>query len=62
MNRALLIIGVPAVIVAGVYAGLLWGTGAGVLVAAGMTGALVLALVLDRRQRQAGPRSAAGRN
>ncbi len=62
MNRALLIIGVPAIIVAGVYAGLLWGAGAGVVVAAGMTCVMVLALVLDRRHRQARLRSAAGRN
>ncbi len=58
MNRALLIIGVPAVIVAGVYAGLLWGTGAGVLVAGGMTCAMIAALVFDRRRRQTAPRSA----
>jgi hypothetical protein len=51
MNRAFLIIGIPAVGVAAFYAAVLWGRWAATGVALGLTLALVTIAVVDRRRR-----------
>lgn len=53
MNRALLIIGIPAVGVATFYAAALWGRWAATFVAIGLSLLLGAAIVFERRRRAA---------
>lgn len=53
MNRAFVIIGVPAVAVAAFYAAVLWGRWGATLVAIGMTAALIITAAIDSRRRRA---------
>jgi len=61
MNRALLIIGIPAVGVAAFYAAALWGWWAAVWMATGLSVLLAGVAVFDRRRRQAGRAHPVGR-
>jgi hypothetical protein len=61
MNRALWIIGVPAVGVAAFYAGILWGRWGATLVAIGVSLLFAAAALFDRRRRRAGGAHPAGR-
>ncbi|MDE3136855.1 MAG: hypothetical protein KGL59_09795 [Acidobacteriota bacterium] len=61
MNRALLIIGIPAVGVAAFYSAALWGWWTGMWVAIGLSFLLAGVAVFDRRRRQPGREHPAGR-
>jgi membrane protein implicated in regulation of membrane protease activity len=60
MNRALLIIGIPAVGVAAFYSAALWGWWVAMWVAIGLTLLLAGVAVVDRRRRRAGGEHPAG--
>lgn len=62
MNRALLIIGIPAVGVAAFYAAVLWGRWGATFVAIGLSLLLGAAMAYERRRRQAGREHPAGRS
>jgi membrane protein implicated in regulation of membrane protease activity len=61
MNRALLIIGIPAIGVAAFYSAALWGWWVAMWVAIGLSVLLAGVAVFDRRRRQAGRAQPAGR-
>ena len=62
MNRAFVIIGIPAVGVAAFYAAFLWGRWGAVLVAVGMTAALVIVASIESRHRRAAQPLVHGQN
>ncbi|HEV2388553.1 MAG TPA: hypothetical protein VGS20_15005 [Candidatus Acidoferrales bacterium] len=53
MNNALAIIGVPAIVMAAAYAGVLWGRWAAAPVAIVLSLALGIVAMVDRRRRRA---------
>ncbi len=61
MNRALLIIGIPAVGVATFYVAVLWGRWAAVFAAIGLSLLLLALAELERRRHRAGREHPAGR-
>jgi hypothetical protein len=61
MNRALLIIGIPAVGVATFYAAVLWGRWVAMFVAIGLLLLLWAATAFERRRRSAAREHPAGR-
>jgi membrane protein implicated in regulation of membrane protease activity len=62
MNRALLIIGIPAVGVATFYVAVLWGRWAAVVAAIGLSLLLLALAELERRRRRTGREHPAGRS
>jgi membrane protein implicated in regulation of membrane protease activity len=62
MNRALLIIGIPAVGVASFYSAALWGWWMAMWVAIGLSLALAGVAIFDRRRRRVGREHLAGRS
>ena len=62
MNRAFVIIGIPAVGVAAFYAAVLWGRWGAVIVAVAMTAALVVITTVESRHRRAAQQIVHGQN
>ncbi|HVB33619.1 MAG TPA: hypothetical protein VNJ52_04475 [Patescibacteria group bacterium] len=60
MNRAFIIIGVPAVGVAAFYAAVLWGRWVALTVAIGLTLVMAVVAKVDSRRRRAAEQLAAG--